>query len=229
MSVLLPTRQRAGWAAKTIASVLSTCSRPENVEILVRADEDDPEVNAMIQLVSQLPNANRIKIFIGPRRMGYFSLHEFYNELCTHATGDWVMMFNDDATIETPNWDVILDNCEPDNPKVNSTVAMGHFELVQKDQDFVFPMVRRKAVQILGHLSLHAHNDAWLIYLYRDHRAFNCSFVVKGAVISHYCNSMTDLTRRETAAAQLSGGSMKNFHLSIPLIEKDQDILAKHL
>lgn len=225
MSVLLPTRLRAGWAMKTVNSILSTCSKLDNVEILIRADEDDPQLNTLIQQLSALPKVSisRIKVIVGPRHLGYFSLHEFYNELCTHAKGDWVMMFN------TKDWDVVLENCEPDNPKINSTVAMGHFEMVQKDQDFVFPMVRRKSVEILGHLSLHPHNDTWLIYVYREHRAVNWNFVVCGVLVNHYCNHMTDTTRQETASAQVSGGSMKNFHEKLPLIEKDQNILTTYL
>lgn len=228
VSVLLPTRLRAACAVDTVNSVLSNCSNPDNVEVLVRDDDDDPQHRQLIDGMAALPHAHKIRIFTGPRREGYFSLHEFYNELCVQATGDWVMMFNDDAKIVTKGWDEVLEKFEPPKKSpVNSVVAMGHFEMVQKDQDFVFPMVRRQSVKILGHLSLHPHNDAWLIYVYRRHRAVNWDFVVPGVTVDHFNNSIHDQTRAETANAQHT--SMKNFGEYIPLIDKDQKILKTYL
>jgi hypothetical protein len=50
-------------------------------------------------------------MFFGPRiGKGYDSLHEYYNELASKATGDWLMLWNDDAVMETEGWDEKIGN-----------------------------------------------------------------------------------------------------------------------
>ena len=39
-------------------------------------------------------------------RLGYKNLHEYMNALWVQASGEWLMLWNDDALMETKDWDL---------------------------------------------------------------------------------------------------------------------------
>ncbi len=109
-SVLIPSRGRPERLRQAIRSIRET-SRSENVEILLRLDGDDASTLAT---VDDLAREHDFRATIGPRRLGYPSIGEFYAELASVAQGTWIWIMNDDAYVTGPpsgsetSWDVQL-------------------------------------------------------------------------------------------------------------------------
>jgi hypothetical protein len=145
VSILLPTRGRSKALHDSIASLNDKARKPENIEILLRRDYDDPTI------LGKLPT--NVKIYTGERH-GYKNLHKYYNELCAEATGRWLWIWNDDFLIMTQDYDDILSQ----KYKFKLlTVKMNH------DHRLVIgPLVPLKWYNILGHLSLNVHIDTWV-------------------------------------------------------------------
>ena len=108
VSVLLPSRRRETLLRESIASLTATAAHPEQVEVLVAADPDDAATQGFTVAA---PLAGRV--LATPQRWGRGSLHEYYNWLAPHAAGRWLLIFNDDAVMETQGWDEIIRAQEP--------------------------------------------------------------------------------------------------------------------
>jgi hypothetical protein len=87
--------------------------------------------------------------------MGYGQLHDYVNTLAQNSSADWMFFWNDDAVMETQGWDDEI---------ISHT---GEFKLLavhtHKDHPYsIFPIVPRAWLDVIGHLSMHSMNDAWL-------------------------------------------------------------------
>jgi hypothetical protein len=107
ISMLLPTRGRPDWVLRLFDSIQTHTTRLDLVEVVLCMDDDDISSH---HLDSQ---AFQVKRIIGPRNtMGH------YNSAClSEATGDIMVLSNDDMVIRTPGWDDRLravDNQYPD-------------------------------------------------------------------------------------------------------------------
>ena len=89
ISVLVPSRERPELLARSLDSL-----GEGDLEVLVRVDEDDPRLEGY----SRFPG-----LIVGPRH-GYRRLNHYYNELAERARGDWLLLWNDDSFMETPDW-----------------------------------------------------------------------------------------------------------------------------
>jgi len=81
--------------------------------------------------------------------------NEYLNELTKHSRGSWLFFWNDDAVMETQDWDqIIRDNAQ-------------EFYLLRAETNHqhpyaIFPILPKKWVEITGHFSPHQINDAWV-------------------------------------------------------------------
>lgn len=141
VSVLIPSRGRPEQLNATVQSLKTNAEN--EIEVLVRFDDDDDEV-------SQIEEDYGATWKFGPR-YGYEGLHKYYNELAEHATGDWLMIWNDDSTMKTKGWDTRIHQHAGGLKILNGTGKLN-----------LFPVVSREVYQTLGHLSLQAHTDSWL-------------------------------------------------------------------
>jgi hypothetical protein len=87
--------------------------------------------------------------------LGYININRYGNILAQHADADWYMFWNDDAIMETPEWDRMIGE------------RTGEFRLLavhtHNDHPYsIFPIVPAEWMDILGHLSPHQMIDAWL-------------------------------------------------------------------
>lgn len=149
VSVLVPSRQRPELLQRSIASL-----GDGDFEVLVALDEDDPRLADYADLASAL---------VGPRR-GYRSLHGYYNELAARARGDWLLLWNDDCTMETENWIDVVRSHDGHMVVLNPRTNHDNWQIDMN----VFPILPRKMVELMGHLSLSRHNDSWIEYVARD-------------------------------------------------------------
>jgi hypothetical protein len=87
--------------------------------------------------------------------LGYHRLHDYVNTLAKNSSADWMFFWNDDAVMETQGWDTEIEK------------YTGEFKLLavhtHNDHPYsIFPIVPRAWLDVIGHLSLHSMNDAWL-------------------------------------------------------------------
>lgn len=148
ISVLLPTRGRVGALISSIRSLLDNFSNDNSIEILLRFDDDD--LNTAESVKRLIGNEERIHFCIG-QKYGYRGLHRYTNELAASARGDWLILFSDDALMQTKDWDKEIE-------KYNGQMVF----LDTVAQDMHFPIIPRKVFDVLGHISLSTHCDTWI-------------------------------------------------------------------
>ncbi len=116
---MIPTRCRVPRLLKTIESIRNT-SQSDRVEILLRTDTDDLETaGALPDLISKYAG---VRVLCGPRLNAYESLNEFYNELARISEAQWVVVLNDDITLEGAGWDEQLSRLH-----VGDSLAWGQY------------------------------------------------------------------------------------------------------
>lgn len=149
ISILLPSRGRPKALAETIAGLLQLADKPSTIQVLVAADPDDTATQT-----ATLPHQARV--WTAPERYGYARLHEYVNRLAEQTSGDWLMLWNDDARILTTGWDMIVHGQAP-------AVLWPHSNDIATCN--TFPIWPRAWTDHLGHVSLSPHCDSWIQYL----------------------------------------------------------------
>lgn len=152
-SFLLPTRGRASSCKASIDSLYQNADNKLSFELLLAFDDDDEETREMV-----LDHCKWLGVqhqYIVTPRYGYRKLHLYVNKLCKIARGEYLWLWNDDATIETNGWDTILERLVKKQPDLVFDFVNNHFV-------WIFPLVPKKYVDIMGHFSLNAHNDSWI-------------------------------------------------------------------
>jgi len=87
--------------------------------------------------------------------MGYVNLHKYNNAMAKHTDSNWLVIWNDDAVMETQDWDQIINS------------HTGKFKLLafrtHRDHPYsIFPIVPRKWYDLLGYISPHPTQDGWV-------------------------------------------------------------------
>lgn len=156
ISLLLPTRKRPELARRFLHSVQSTAKYPDDVEIIIYADDDDAGSH-------DLDCAGlRITRIIGPRRtMGS------YNTACLErARGDIIALVNDDVVIRTPGWDEALRRHDASVP---DKIYLAYGDDQFKGQRLsTFPILSRRTCDILQEPYHRAYRGAFIDYHLMD-------------------------------------------------------------
>lgn len=143
VSILLPSRARPGLAVESMKSLVDNMS-DINYEILLAVDPDDAHNYEHFQYM-----------WVAPERWGYGQLHLYYNALAEQARGEWLLLWNDDALMETPEWDTTLRALPQD-------VLVADLQSQHSPDLCCFPAVRRRAVEAVGGFSPHTnHCDSY--------------------------------------------------------------------
>lgn len=146
ISVLLPSRCRPVGLEKAIRSLLENAVRPQEVQILVAVDDDDLESGLLAVEYG-------CDVWTTPR-LGYPRLHEYYNQLSKMATGDWLLLWNDDAVMLTEAWDMKI--------RAHAHPSVLRLESNHSPNLCPFPAVSASIVKAVGHFSLSPHCDSWV-------------------------------------------------------------------
>lgn len=170
ITVMIPTRGREAGLRATVDSFLMNASHPNMVQFIIKIDDDDPTRYAF-------PRGNNIKTIISPRLRGYESIHTFCNEMLYLATGRWIMLGNDDATMVTKGWDDVLRMESPRCVLLNPSDEHGNHA-------HIFPIVNRKICLELGHFALNAFTDRWLQNVYPQDKIKDIPIRIKHDIIS---------------------------------------------
>jgi glycosyltransferase involved in cell wall biosynthesis len=137
ISLLLPTRGRPHLIRRLFDSVVAYTDRLEDLEIILYVDDDDETG----QEISD-DRISLLKIF-GPRlSMGA------YNTICLgQASGDYIMLMNDDVIVRTSAWDRKV-------AELGRTISDGIFLAYPNDLHIgkrmcTFPILTKKACELL--------------------------------------------------------------------------------
>jgi hypothetical protein len=157
IAILLPTRGRTEALTRSLIGLLEKADSPESIQVLLGLDTDDTVGIAHFRQELQ-PKLDQLDVDYTAMTfepMGYSQLHDYVNTLARNSSADWMFFWNDDAVMETVGWDTEI---------VRHT---GEFKLLavhtHNDHPYsIFPIVPRAWLDIIGHLSLHSMNDAWL-------------------------------------------------------------------
>lgn len=157
IAVLLPTRGRTAALDRSLVGLLEKADDLDSIQVLLGLDSDDAVGIAHFQdeLQPKLDDmgVNYTAMIFEP--LGYSRLHDYVNTLAKNSSADWMFFWNDDAVMETQGWDTEI--CK----------YTGQFKLLavhtHHDHPYsIFPIVPREWLDLIGHLSLHSMNDAWL-------------------------------------------------------------------
>jgi glycosyltransferase involved in cell wall biosynthesis len=163
ISVLIPSRNRTIQLVNSVRQILTMAADPGRVEILLRLDCDD---EASLRAYRGLRLTVPAIAVVDDRYMGWMSNHVFYNALARQASGDWLLLYNDDAQMLTSAWDNRImaatkpvvatrmlrsKECEPWRWRAKNGQWMGN----------CFPAVRRDAYELLGQFARHRHADVY--------------------------------------------------------------------
>jgi hypothetical protein len=152
-SFLLPTRGRPSRLLASVHSLWERASQPTRFEVMLRVDDDDvATIEAAKNLQAAYP---QVQLFVGPRGRGYLDLHLMCNDLAAASSGEFIVLWNDDATMETRGWDDVLEEHLFDPPRVYHPSSPG-------TSRNIFPIVRRSIYQAMGRFSESALNDFYV-------------------------------------------------------------------
>ena len=157
IAVLLPTRARTKQLSTSLLGLLEKADDLDTIQVLLGMDNDDQVGLDYFQEVLQ-PELDRMGVHYTAMLfdpMGYGRLHDYVNTLAKNSSADWMFFWNDDALMETQGWDTEINR------------YTGQFKLLavhtHNDHPYsIFPIVPRAWLDVIGHLSLHSMNDAWL-------------------------------------------------------------------
>ncbi len=161
VSVLIPTRGRPKDLCESIDSLVSLATI-KSFEFILKIDDDDKET---LQTYNKLIGLIPVTAIVSPRGRGYLDMHIWVNQMCTYATGDWILLWNDDARMTLKEWDVmLLTGSVSDKVTWHGIKDIFIWFLSTKDRPGAreFAFVRRKMIEVMGHYSLNPHNDSWL-------------------------------------------------------------------
>ncbi len=120
-SLILNTRKRIELLDNLINSALKNAACSDDVEFLIRFDDDDLTTESFLKEKSL--EIKNIILNIGPRPT---NLHHEMNQLAKIGRGNYFFILNDDCQILTQNWDkLILD-------------TVFHYKLINRVKDNIF-------------------------------------------------------------------------------------------
>lgn len=102
ISVLVAARKNSKYLAKFMHGYFGKTDNQKDTEILVMLNADDTW-NA--DLAHYYWDRSMAKFFSEDYKLGRAGLHQYFNDLLQHATGDWIVYFCEDHYITKPGWD----------------------------------------------------------------------------------------------------------------------------
>jgi len=152
ISLLLPTRGRAELLRRFLESVLARSERPDLVEVVVYADEDDPSSHGF-----QVEGLE-VRTIVGPRA----SMGDYNTACFERSRGDIVVLGNDDVVIQTRGWDRKLREM---HAAMQDRVYLAYPNDLFKGRSLsAFPILSRAACQMLGEPFPRAYRGAFIDY-----------------------------------------------------------------
>lgn len=210
ISILLPTRHRPELLLETVDSIIKTADNPDNVEILIRCDNDD---SATLNIRDQLELRKNTKLIAGERFRGFQDVWKYLLELGELAKGDLLMSFADDYRMITKGWDRMLEG-------YLNRMCILKFPTADALRHMVIAFgLHRGIFELLGHISLNAHADTWMEFVGHDSGVF----IETDVVIDHLRDKIApdELYREVREVLHITN---PEFHSPAMVTARDRDI-----
>jgi len=158
ISILMATRGRPELAFKSLKSMIDLAHNVDEIEFCVAIDNDDiKSMDYFKETVIPWFEGKEYDILVMSfDRLGYAKLNEYMRTLAENSKGAWLIVWNDDALMESQDWDKEI---------VSYT---GKFKLLAfKDNHnqhpySIFPILPRDWFVLFGQISPQQANDAWV-------------------------------------------------------------------
>lgn len=157
ISVLLPTHKRTETLDRSVRSLVDLCSDPTRLEILFGIDDND-ETTKQYFLANVVPYLNEKSvryIALEFKPMGYEGLNLYYNALAARGQGHWLFVWNDDAVMQTKNWDLEVE-------KYHGEFLLLRLKTHRSHPYSIFPIFPKEWHDLFGLCSRHQMVDAEL-------------------------------------------------------------------
>lgn len=156
IAVLLPTRGRTLALTRSIFSLMNRAQNVGRIKLMIGLDEDDTmgREHFLTEIQPELDRRGIHWEALEFEPLGYIRLNEYVNELARNCRAQWYFFWNDDAMMETTNWDQAIMN----HTDFNILAVHTHREHPYS----IFPIVPAGWMELFGYLSPHQMSDAWI-------------------------------------------------------------------
>jgi hypothetical protein len=155
IAVMLATHKRTDALSRSVFSLLDRTKNLDRIQIIFGIDDnDDIGTDHFVDVIQ--PELDRRGVdytALSFEPMGYLGLNQYYNKMCEHADADWLMVWCDDAIMETQDWDERVSECT------------GEFKLLKAHAHnehpyAVFPIIPAEWHEVTGYFAQHQMLDA---------------------------------------------------------------------
>lgn len=160
IAVLLPTRSRTDALTASVTSIVDLAHDVSCIQLVFGFDDDDKiGLDHFAKVIQPFLDKRGVDYEAQAfKSMGYAGLNRYYNHLAKSTSADWLFVWNDDAVMETKNWDKVI------------AQYTGQFKLLKvhthNDHPYsIFPIMPRAWYDLMNHLSRHQMIDAELSQL----------------------------------------------------------------
>ena len=157
IAMLLATRGRTEMLGRSVRSLIELAARPHRIQIMFAFDNDDQvgfdyfERELQPWMDARDVNYTALKF----NRMGYVNLHKYNNAMAKGTDSRWLVIWNDDAVMQTQSWDSEI-------MKYHGEFKLLSFCTHRMHPYSIFPIVPRKWYDLLGYISPHPTQDGWV-------------------------------------------------------------------
>jgi hypothetical protein len=157
IAILLATRGRQEPLMRSLQSLVDLADNAKRIQFMLAFDRDDAVgidyfVSTVQPWMDQQGLRYHAEVF---EPMGYINLHKYNNAMAAKTASDWLVIWNDDAVMETQGWDTVIAS------------YTGQFQLLafhtHRDHPYsIFPIVPQSWFDLLGYISPHPTQDGWV-------------------------------------------------------------------
>lgn len=156
VAILLPTRGRTVSLTRSVMSLINRAHNKDKIEFVFAFDNDDEVgIKHWATLQPLLDERGIIYTVLNFEPMGYENLHQYYNKMCEHVDAHWLVIWNDDAVMESQNWDREI-------ARHTGEFKLLAFHAHREHPYSIFPITPIEWVEVMGYLSGHSMSDAWI-------------------------------------------------------------------
>lgn len=155
IAVMLATHKRTDALSRSVFSILDKTKNLNRIQIIFGIDDNDEiGTNHFVNVIQpELDRRGVDYMALSFEPMGYLGLNQYYNKMAEHADADWLMVWCDDAIMETQDWDERVSECTGEFKVLKAHAHNEH-------PYAVFPIIPAEWFEITGYFAKHQMLDA---------------------------------------------------------------------